>query len=628
VFVYESLLAARKRQVYALRSLFVAVLLFGIWSSWQSLENQYGSYANNPALQRQVLSQLGQRVYNAVAPIQLAFVLLAAPAATAGAVCLDRARGALAHALVTDLSDAEIVLGKLFARLTPVVGLIAASVPVLAIAMLLGGMIPQAVAFLFAASVATAVLGASLALVVSVRVRKTHEVLMAVYSAWFLWLMSAPAWEGIARNNGLPGVPRWYWMLNPFALVFAPYLEPAETGISDLFLYLVVVAVVSMGLAVVAVRTLRREPAAERRRSERWERVREIARARFYSWLPSPTLDGNPVLWREWHRNRPSRVARRIWGLYAVGMVVGTALGLGQLAVHGAGVVPPVTLIVNVFGVSLGLLFLSALAPTALTEERTRGSLDVLMTTPLSTASIVLGKWWGTFRVVPKLAALPALGSIVFAMATPDVPARWFMPSTPPPLDAVDHAAAAVLPIVWVIAHGAAITSVGLLLATWLARPGKAVTLSVVYLLLLTIGAPVFVETFIRPVLNQRAMAAFQQAQMPPIAANAGSPRIQVADFQEVNGITAGLTTLSPFAGQVVSAEFLVNRHYPRLKRLWAIQAVLIAATFTFAAAVLGLTVLTFDRCLERVRERPRAPGANPLLPAGAPAGTSRLPVP
>ena len=42
-----------------------------------------------------------------------------------------------------------------------------------------------------------------------------------------------------------------------------------------------------------------------------------------------------------------------------------------------------------------GMLLLSASAPTALAEERARGSLDVLLATPLSTRSIVVGKWLG-----------------------------------------------------------------------------------------------------------------------------------------------------------------------------------------------------------------------------------------
>ena len=56
--------------------------------------------------------------------IELTAVLLIAPAATAGAICLDKARGTLAHVFLTDLTDREIVLGKLAARLVPVWGLL------------------------------------------------------------------------------------------------------------------------------------------------------------------------------------------------------------------------------------------------------------------------------------------------------------------------------------------------------------------------------------------------------------------------------------------------------------------------------------------------------------------------
>ena len=44
---------------------------------------------------------------------------------------------------------------------------------------------------------------------------------------------------------------------------------------------------------------------------------------------PGPSLDLNPVAWREWHRARPSRMMRVAWGLYAA---PGTALGLPGVA--------------------------------------------------------------------------------------------------------------------------------------------------------------------------------------------------------------------------------------------------------------------------------------------------------
>jgi ABC-type transport system involved in multi-copper enzyme maturation permease subunit len=71
---------------------------------------------------------LGVLYFYGVSGVELALVMLAAPAATAGAICVDRARGTLAHMLATDLSDPEIVLGKLAARLLPVLGLALASV--------------------------------------------------------------------------------------------------------------------------------------------------------------------------------------------------------------------------------------------------------------------------------------------------------------------------------------------------------------------------------------------------------------------------------------------------------------------------------------------------------------------
>src|SRR5262249_31772979 len=120
--------------------------------------------------------------------------------------------------------------------------------------------------------------------------------------------------------------------------------------------------------------------------------------------------------------------------------------------------------------VSAGLLLLSVSAATSLGEDRQRGSLDVLLATPLSTRSIVLGKWWGAFRGVPPLAVLPVL--IAAALAT--------------------HTGFALGPARiggLVVAYGAAITSLGLALATWLPRMGRAIGLTAGLYVAVLIGA-------------------------------------------------------------------------------------------------------------------------------------------
>ena len=58
---------------------------------------------------------------------------------------------------LTDLSDAEIVLGKLAARLIPVIGLAGCTLPVLANASLLGGIDPQALTGVFLITIRAAI---------------------------------------------------------------------------------------------------------------------------------------------------------------------------------------------------------------------------------------------------------------------------------------------------------------------------------------------------------------------------------------------------------------------------------------------------------------------------------------
>src|SRR5262249_44573047 len=149
VFIYESLIASRRWQLYALRAGFVTLLLASMaMLAWGEL--------GRASTTSRALAQLGEGFFYAIAFVQLSLVLLAAPAATAGAISLDRARGTLAHMMMTDMSSSEIVLGKLAARLVPVYGLMLCAVPVVAIGMLLGGVIPEAMLGVFLVSAGVA----------------------------------------------------------------------------------------------------------------------------------------------------------------------------------------------------------------------------------------------------------------------------------------------------------------------------------------------------------------------------------------------------------------------------------------------------------------------------------------
>src|SRR5262245_61191569 len=101
VFAYEWLTASRRWQGYALRSLLVLLLLLGLSGVW------LGSHEGTGELSIQQLAEIGRGFYAVTTLIELGLVGLAAPAASAGAICLDTARGNLILLFCTDVAHAE-----------------------------------------------------------------------------------------------------------------------------------------------------------------------------------------------------------------------------------------------------------------------------------------------------------------------------------------------------------------------------------------------------------------------------------------------------------------------------------------------------------------------------------------
>ncbi len=460
VFAFEWIALSRRWQWYALRSLFASLLLGAL------LVILANSPMTRGGMTFRDLARLGEAFYIAVIGTQLTLVLLAAPAASAGSISQDRASGKMTHMLVTDLSDTEIVLGKLASRLVPVLGLVACTVPLLAILMLLGGVDPAALAGGFLVTVGVAVLGCSLALVFSLWAKRTHDALLATFAVWAIWLVGRPFLALVNRAYGwsLDLPPR---ISDPYYLAFSPYWYPNSVTFADYVWFLAItsgIAAVLVALAIFRLRAVCTRVNVPGKKSLAGRLDRLGARLDPMRFLPGPSLDFNPVLWREWHRARPSR-----WGRLSTGVFV-----VGALAASIAAILSPrmsfAMAWVNGLQVSIGMLLLSVTAATTLSEERARGSLDVLMTTSLTTSEIVLGKWLGTFRLVPWLAVLPTL-VVLFAASW-----RWYYLPT------------VFFTFYFVVTCGAAVTGLGLLMATWCARLGRAVGLTVLCYLLVAVG--------------------------------------------------------------------------------------------------------------------------------------------
>jgi len=579
VFDAERTTRARRWQGYALRSLFVLGLLVGLVLVGISQSRRTG------LISVQQMAEAGASAYRILVILQLTVVLAVAPAATAGAICLDKTRGMLAHVFVTDLTDREIILGKLAARLLPVLGLLACALPVAALATWLGGIDPVALTGAFIVVGGLAVLGCSFALMLSVWASKPHEVLTVVFSAWAIWLLAWPVSDILLPG---PRAPAWFERTNPFFLAFAPYTRPGETSLVEPIVFGSVCGLIGAVCTAVAVAKVRVVGCRSTRIAASkvgWVRrafptVANLGRRRG-RWGRGPALDANPVLWREWHRNRPSRWSKVVWGGFGgISAVVGVYLLLSLEFVQRSALDQEIPGVLLGALVTLGLLLVSAGTASVLAEERAQGSLDVLMSTPVSTRAILWAKWRGAFRRVPWLAAWPVVVGVAYALAAGFEPRKL--------------AIVLLVPIL-IMVQGAALVSLGLALATWIKRTGQATAWTVAALVVSVVGWPIIGINL--PLGDLTALRSTD-----------GSWRM-IAEFGLAMGcpfFNVGLSLVAALADR--GGNYDGDRE--------GVMTLLIAWTLIYggeAILLFELTVRTFDRCLGRAPERPTTPRLEPV---------------
>ncbi len=590
VFEAERKTRARRWQGYATRSLFVLSLLAGLILVWLDQSEQGGP------ITVQQMAETGSSAYFVLTFLELVAVLTIAPSATAGAICLDKSRGALAHVFVTDLSDREIVLGKLAARLFPVWGLLACALPVAAMATLLGGIDPVALTGALVIAAGVAFLGCSLALMLSVWASKTHEVITVVFGVGALWILACPVWDVVFSLGTRP--PIWLERTNPFYLTNAPYSYPGETSLVEPILFALGCGLIGIGFTAVAIWKVRvvgcRSAGVQARRVGLVDLAVAWVRGRV-RWGKGPKLDANPVLWREWHRNRPSRWSEFVWVGYEILCAV-ASIGLTIAALLDSPTAVKDALPGLAVGtlVTLGLILVSASTASVLAEERARGSLDVLLSTPISTRTILWAKWRGAFRRIPWLAFWPVVVGVAYSIFEK--------------LEFIQVALLYCVPIL-IIVQGAALVSLGLALATWIKRTGQATGWTIAVLVASVVGWPILAAYI--PLADQVTIQKNQTALVRALREDVlfmGSPiaNISVPLVVSMTTATARMPNLQ------AECEALL------------ILIVAWAAVYGLVAWVLfEATVRTFDRCLGRTPERPSTPRLEP--PAKGRADRSKL---
>jgi ABC-type transport system involved in multi-copper enzyme maturation permease subunit len=190
-----------RRRTYIIRAVYATALYgFTLWTFW----NQLGSWSSNSFS----MIGKGRELFEALAWLQFAGLYLFLPAMTCGVLTSEKERETLSLLLLTKLGPWTIVFEKLFGRLVPMASFVLLSTPLLAVAYSLGGVEAFEIGQLAWSLSVTAMQVGSLSLACSAWCRTTASAFLTTYLLGAAIIIGPPALtqEG---NNDPTGVLRF-----------------------------------------------------------------------------------------------------------------------------------------------------------------------------------------------------------------------------------------------------------------------------------------------------------------------------------------------------------------------------------------------------------------------------------
>ncbi|CAG0981232.1 hypothetical protein PHYC_01777 [Phycisphaerales bacterium] len=421
----------RSRHLYIRASYLAVLIVVLLWAL------MLGSSAGG-GIDYRDLAQSGARSFTWIAYLQVLLICVIAPVFMGGAIAQEASPRTWEVLLTTPMTAAEIVLGNLFGRLFFVIALLLASMPLFALTQYFGGVPGKAVfaSYFVAASAALLVGALAIALSVSRLVGKRAFFVFYVCIVGYLGVTvaidlalrgagrGAGAGNGVTIMTGLNPFLALYALLNPTNYPRAP--EGSFTGIKAWMLETPVTfwcagsALVSLFFMVGSTFTVRAGGL-----QTLGENTSGIPLHRRLFGLPPKKVGEhrapkhvwtNPIAWREAasRNSSPAKIAARyvflgLGGLYGLSLIY--LFHTGALAANTF----RFALVATVWG-ELAIIALVGInvAATAISKEREDGTLDLLLTTPITASAYLKGKLRGLVMYLIPLLAVP-LGTLAAA---------------------------------------------------------------------------------------------------------------------------------------------------------------------------------------------------------------------
>ncbi|MEM8835679.1 MAG: ABC transporter permease subunit [Planctomycetota bacterium] len=415
----------RDRHMY-LRSTYLFVLLV-------ALVGLMLTKSSSGTLEFQDLALAGASAFEAIAFLQIIAICILTPAFMAGAIRQEANPRTWEILLTTPMSPLQIVLGMMYGRLFFVFALLLASLPLFAMTQYFGGVPGTAIAASYFVAGSAALAVGAIAVMLSVSRIAGRRAEFAFYVAVVSYLGITIAIDAWLRAGSSLGVT-WMTPVNPF-LTLRALINPsgfprpdtvelaAMSPVRAFWFGSPVLAFVSLSLLVTLVLTVVSAFGVRRFGLEGGSRgsrgvIGEKTRAPRQVW-------SNPIAWREAAARQatlPKTVARWLF------IATGSLWGLGLVIYYQNGGMTTdefhLALIATVY-VELLVVLLVALqaSATSITREREDGTLDLLLTTPLTPSAYLTGKLRGLISFLTPLLAVP-LGTVavagLFAIVTSD----------------------------------------------------------------------------------------------------------------------------------------------------------------------------------------------------------------
>lgn len=385
-------------------------------------------FPRHAAMNYKELALTASNAFQIVAYLQIALICILAPVFMAGAIAQESNPRTWDIVLTTPLSAAQIVLGHLFGRLFFVLALLFASLPFFALTQYFGGVPGSAILMTYAVSAAAALLVGAIAVSLAVnrlagrRAVFGYCVSMVSYIAvtWAVDLLIRPSTGGVTLLTPLNPFLALLSLLDPTGYPRPDAVVLGEmSGLGRLWFgnpalaWCLLSTLLSFSLLALSTLTARRIGNEGRapwfRRSLRSAAKGEKHRAPRSVWH-------NPIAWREAAARQatPAKIIAR-WSfigagaLWAIGLIAyyhGGALSTTDFRFALLATVWTELIVVALIAVNV--------SATAVSKEREDGTLDLLLTTPITPGAYISGKLRGLISYLAPLLAIP-VGTLALA---------------------------------------------------------------------------------------------------------------------------------------------------------------------------------------------------------------------